>query len=56
MFHPRSMAGSYDAATALPCRLAERSPTMTGVALAVGRAKRDGPFSGERFGILTPFR
>ena len=29
---------------------------MTGVALAVGRAKRDGPFSGERFGILTPFR
>ncbi len=38
---------------ARPCRVATRSRTMTGVALALGHAKREDSFSGEWFGMLT---
>jgi hypothetical protein len=49
------MAGSSGAFTALPAGL-RRSRTMAGVALVVGHARRKGPFSEERFGILTRLR
>lgn len=44
--HPRSMAGSRDAATALPCRVAERSPAMMVRPWPSGTQSVMDPFSG----------
>jgi hypothetical protein len=50
------MAGFSGAAIALPLPCCDTITNHDGRGLAFGHAKREGPFSGERFGMVTRSR